>query len=133
VAPTVIHRPPAVTKNLVAGVEFASSDIRYRDRPIQGYQVIFDGSEAQPFFESKMEEVVEEKEEKKGNEEQKILEFLHQKNSLSSHYPAPGPAGPAHPNRWFCRCQAGYHLGTGLCTSICVRIYVKVFFIYSLF
>lgn len=77
VAPTKINRPPTATKNLVEGVEFASSDIRYRDRPVQGYQIIFDSTKGVG-EENKMIEI-EELRQLKIEEEKKQLEIEEKK------------------------------------------------------
>jgi hypothetical protein len=47
-----------------AGVQFCSSDIRYRNRALEGYRVIFDGTAAQPLAESKEEYLVGEEKKK---------------------------------------------------------------------
>jgi hypothetical protein len=82
VAAAVFHHPPAVTTTFVAGVEFSSADIRYRNRPVQGYQVIFDGTAAQPLAESKEEYLVGEENKKIEIEEQRKLEIEKEKKQV---------------------------------------------------
>jgi hypothetical protein len=40
------HLPIVTTSTVTAGVQFCSSDVRYRSRPLEGYQVIFEGPAA---------------------------------------------------------------------------------------
>jgi hypothetical protein len=58
-----------------AGVQFCSSDIRYRNRALEGYRVIFDGTAAQPLAESKEEYLVGEEKKKIEMEEKRKLEI----------------------------------------------------------
>jgi hypothetical protein len=77
-----------------AGVQFCRSDIRYRNRALEGYRVIFDGTAAQPLAESKEEYLVGEEKKKIEMEEirKQYEEFVLEESKIGKNLVCPGPA-----------------------------------------